>query len=68
MDVKSHSVEAEYKRYIDAPPPYSEKAYEGKSEEEQTNMRMKDYARELSRIMGRQLVKDLKTIQSEEAK
>ncbi|CAN9170408.1 unnamed protein product [Alternaria alternata] len=53
-------IEAEYARYTDAPPPYSEKQYEGKSADEQNNMRMKDYAKEISRMMGRQLVRGLK--------
>jgi hypothetical protein len=54
-------IEAECARYTDAPPPYSEKQYEGKSEEQQTKMRMADYAKELKRAMGRQLVRGLKT-------
>ncbi|KAL6711205.1 hypothetical protein ACN47E_005736 [Coniothyrium glycines] len=58
---KSRTIEALYARYTDAPPPYSEKQYEGKSNDEQTTMRMTDYAKELSRIMGKQLVKGLKT-------
>jgi hypothetical protein len=53
-------LEAEYARYTDAPPPYSEKEYENKSEDEQTHMRMTDYAKEISRMMGRQLVRGLK--------
>ncbi|RAR07963.1 hypothetical protein DDE82_002626 [Stemphylium lycopersici] len=53
-------IEAEYARYTDAPPPYSEKQYEGKTNDEQTSMRMTDYAKELSRMMGRQLVRGLK--------
>lgn len=57
---KGRQIEAKYARYTDAPPPYSEKQYEGKSDDEQTNMRMTDYAKELSRMMGRQLVKGLK--------
>lgn len=59
-DLKVERLEAEYARYTDAPPPYSEKAYEGKSEAESTKMRMGDYAKELSRMMGRQLVRGLK--------
>lgn len=53
-------IEAEYAQYTDAPPPYSEKQYEGKSEEQQTKMRMADYAKELKRMMGRQLVRGIK--------
>ncbi|KAF2033614.1 hypothetical protein EK21DRAFT_108748 [Setomelanomma holmii] len=60
-DAKLHHLEAECNEYMDAPPPYSEKQYEGKSEDEQTKMRMSDYAKELKRMMGRQLVKGLKT-------
>jgi hypothetical protein len=45
---------------MDAPPPYSEQQYEGKSEDEQSKMRMADYAKEIKRIMGRQLVQGLK--------
>jgi hypothetical protein len=58
---KPEQIEAEYAQYTDAPPPYSEKQYEGKSEEQQTKMRMADYAKELKRMMGRQLVRGLKT-------
>lgn len=60
-DAKLHHIEAECAQYMDAPPPYSEKQYEGKSEDEQTRMRMADYAKELKRMMGRQLVRGLKT-------
>lgn len=64
-DVKVEQLEAEYARYTDAPPPYEEKAYEGKSEAERTRMRMGDYAKELSRMMGRQLVRGLKAGEKE---
>lgn len=57
----SQNLAAEYARYTDAPPPYSEKQYEGKSEEQQTKMRMADYAKELKRMMGSQLVRGLKS-------
>lgn len=60
-ETKSQHIEAEYAQYTDAPPPYSEKQYEGKSEEQQIRMRMADYAKELKRMMGRQLVRGLKT-------
>ena len=60
-EAKVQHIEAEYARYTDAPPPYSEKQYEGKDEDEQTKMRMADYAKELKRMMGRQLVRGLKT-------
>ncbi|KAF1842067.1 uncharacterized protein K460DRAFT_358738 [Cucurbitaria berberidis CBS 394.84] len=60
-EINSTAIDAEYARYTDAPPPYSEKQYEGKSEQETSDMRMSDYAKEISRMMGRQLVKDLKT-------
>ncbi|KAH8732496.1 hypothetical protein GQ44DRAFT_641185 [Phaeosphaeriaceae sp. PMI808] len=58
---KLHHIEAECAQYMDAPPPYSEKAYERKNEDEQTRMRMADYAKELKRMMGKQLVRGLKT-------
>jgi hypothetical protein len=61
----SHHTEAEYARYTDAPPPYSEDQYEGKTEDEQTRMRRADYAKELKRMMGRQLVKGLKSGRSD---
>jgi hypothetical protein len=54
-------IAAEYAQYTDAPPPYSSKQYEGKSEEQQHKMRIADYAKELKRQMGRQLVKGLKS-------
>lgn len=53
-------IDAEYAQYTDAPPPFSEKQYEGKSEEEQTQMRKDDYAKEIKRMMGKQLVRGLK--------
>ncbi|KAF2133363.1 hypothetical protein P153DRAFT_281995, partial [Dothidotthia symphoricarpi CBS 119687] len=65
MDLNSHTVEAEYRRYTHAPPPYSEDAYDGKTEDEQNGMRIRDYAREISRQMGKQLVKDLTSPQVE---
>ncbi|KAF1836965.1 hypothetical protein BDW02DRAFT_492524 [Decorospora gaudefroyi] len=61
-------IEAEYARYTDAPPPYSEKQYEGKSENEQNHMRMTDYSKEIARMMGRQLVRGLKIDDAEEGK
>ncbi|KAG9192885.1 hypothetical protein G6011_11619 [Alternaria panax] len=61
-------IDAEYAQYTDAPPPYSEKQYEGKSADEQNNMRMKDYAKEISRMMGRQLVRGLKFDDKEKEK
>ncbi|KAI4959126.1 hypothetical protein J4E86_002847 [Alternaria arbusti] len=61
-------IEAEYARYTDAPPPYSEKAYEGKSDDERNSMRMTDYAKEISRMMGRQLVRGLKIDEREKGK
>jgi hypothetical protein len=54
-------IEADFAQYTDAPPPYSSKQYEGKSEEQQHRMRVADYAKELNRQMGRQLVKGLKS-------
>ncbi|KAI4945506.1 hypothetical protein J4E91_007848 [Alternaria rosae] len=61
-------IEAEYARYTDAPPPYSEKAYEGKSDDERNSMRMTDYAKEISRMMGRQLVRGLKVDEREKGR
>jgi len=57
----SITLAAEYLHYTDAPPPYSEKQYEGKSEEQQNKMRMADYAKEINRQMGKQLVTGLKS-------
>jgi hypothetical protein len=54
-------IEAVYSQYTDAPPPYSAKQYEGKTEEQQNKMRMADYAKELKRMMGRQLVRGIKS-------
>lgn len=64
---ESKQIEAKYAQYTDAPPPYSEQQYEGKSEQERADMRMTDYAKEISRMMGRQLVRGLKTGKSETA-
>jgi len=57
---QDQDIEDKYARYTHAPPPYSETQYKGKTEEEQSTMRMTDYAKELSRIMGRQIVRGLK--------
>jgi hypothetical protein len=67
-NLNDQRIEAEYAQYTDAPPPYSEKQYEGKSDDEQSHMRMKDYAKEISRMMGRQLVKGLKVDEREKDK
>jgi hypothetical protein len=56
---KTHNIEAECAQYTDAPPPYTDKQYEGKSENEQNTMRPEDYAMEISRMMGNQLVRSL---------
>jgi len=61
-------IEAKYARYTDAPPQYTEQQYQGKSEEEQISMRISDYAKEISRAMGRQLVRGLNTAQRRHAK
>jgi hypothetical protein len=62
---KTHIIEAKYAQYTDAPPPYTENQYEGKSENEQNTMRSKDYAKEISRMMGHQLVRSLKSGETE---
>jgi hypothetical protein len=54
-------IDADYAHYTDAPPPFLESQYEGKSEERQSEMRRSDYAKEMNRFMGKQLVKGLKT-------
>ncbi|RMZ71637.1 hypothetical protein GMOD_00006775 [Pyrenophora seminiperda CCB06] len=61
-------IEAQYARYTDAPPPYSAEQYKGKSPDEQNDMRMKDYAKEVSRMMTRQLVRGLKIDEREKVK
>jgi hypothetical protein len=55
------NIAAEYAQYTDAPPPYTENQYEGKSENEQNTMRSKDYAKEISRMMGHQIIGSLKS-------
>ena len=62
----AEKLKAEFARYTDAPPPFSEEQYENKTEEQQLSMRAQDYAKELSRMMGRQLVRGLKTNDPEE--
>jgi hypothetical protein len=57
---KSQHIDEEYAQYTHAPPPFAESQYEGKSEEQQNKMRAADYAKELNRMMGRQLVRGLK--------
>lgn len=59
-------LKAEFARYTDAPPPFSEEQYENKTEEEQLSMRAHDYAKEISRMMGRQFVRGLKTHDAED--
>lgn len=63
----AEKLKAEFARYTDAPPPFTEEQYENKSEEQQLSMRAHDYAKELSRMMGRQLVMGLKTDDVEES-
>ncbi|KAJ4322827.1 hypothetical protein N0V94_002208 [Neodidymelliopsis sp. IMI 364377] len=67
-DETAEKIKAEFARYTDAPPPYSKQQYENKSEEQTLNMRTHDYAKELSRMMGRQLVRGLKTDEDTEEK
>lgn len=67
-DSNFRRIEEQYSRYTNAPPPYSEKQYEGKTDDEKTSMRMKDYTKELSRIMTRQLVRGLRISEREKAK
>jgi hypothetical protein len=59
-DTGEKELAAHIAQYTDAPPPYSQKQYEGKSEEEASKMRMVDYAKEISRQMGRQLMRGVK--------
>jgi hypothetical protein len=58
---RSAGIDAEWAQYTDAPPSFSEQQYEGKSEVQQNDMRRADYAKEIQRMMGKQLVKDLKS-------
>lgn len=67
-DSNVRRIEEQYSQYTNAPPPYSAKQYEGKTDDEKTSMRMKDYTKELSRIMTRQLVRGLKISEREKAK
>lgn len=59
-DAGEKQLAAHIAQYTDAPPPYSQKQYEGKSEDEVSKMRMVDYAKEISRQMGRQLMRGVK--------
>lgn len=59
-------IKAEFARYTDAPPPFTEQQYKNKTEEQALSMRTQDYAKELSRMMGRQLVRGLETNDAEE--
>lgn len=59
-------LKSEFARYTDAPPPYSEEQYADKTEEQQLSMRTHDYAKELSRMMGHQLVRGLRTDDAED--
>lgn len=62
----AQKLKAEFARYTEAPPPYSEEQYADKTEEQQLSMRTHDYAKELSRMMGRQLVRGLRTDEEED--
>lgn len=55
-----NEIDLAYSRYIDAPPPYSAAQYAGKTEAQCEKMKMSEYAREISRVMSRQLVRGLK--------
>lgn len=66
--IKQDNIEAQLSRFVDAPPPYAEKQYEGKSEDERARMRLVSYAREVSRIMGRQLARGIKGGDGEKGK
>lgn len=57
----AQKLKAEFSRYTDAPPPFTKDEYENKTEEQQLSMRSHDYAKEISRLMGRQFVRGLKT-------
>lgn len=56
----SNPIDIKYAQYTEAPVMYTEEQYEGKTEEEQSHMRMTDYAKEISRMMGHQIVRGLK--------
>ena len=60
MQKKAHALMEEYAQYLDAPPPYPKIQLEGKTEEEKLALRMQDYSRGISQIMGRQLVRCMK--------
>ncbi|KAF2997675.1 hypothetical protein E8E13_006044 [Curvularia kusanoi] len=62
----AQELRAKFARYIDAPPPFSEQQYEHKTEEQQLNMRAYDYSKELSRMMGKQFVRGLRTDDDED--
>lgn len=62
----AEKIKAEFARYTDAPPPFTEQQYENKTEEQALSMRTQDYAKELSRMMGRQLVRGLEANDTEE--
>ncbi|KAF1932595.1 uncharacterized protein M421DRAFT_1220 [Didymella exigua CBS 183.55] len=57
----AEKLKADFARYADAPPLYSEEQYIDKTEEQQLSMRTHDYAKELSRMMSRQLMGGLRT-------
>ena len=65
-DQTAEKLKAEMARYTDASPPFTEQQYEDKTEEQQLSMRTQDYAKELSRMMGRQFVRGLKTDDTED--
>lgn len=54
-------LKAEFARYTNAPPPFTKEQYENKTEEQQLCMRAHDYSKELSRMMGRQFVRGIRT-------
>lgn len=54
-------LKAEFAHFVDAPPPFTEAQYANKTEEQQLNMRAHDYSKELTRMMGLQFLRGLKT-------
>jgi hypothetical protein len=57
MQKKAYALMEEYAQYLDASPPYPKLQLEGKTEEEKMILRMQNYSRGMSQIMGRQLVR-----------
>lgn len=58
---RSQTIKADFAAYTNAPPSYATEQYAGISEAERHTMKKKEYATELSRMMAKQLIRDIES-------